>query len=95
LDHAFYERAVELLVAELGDELVALDQNAGNCFGFNGVATSVWRLLEQPRTFEALKASLLDEYDVEPEQCARELRGLLDEMISDGLVRESRGSGPV
>ena len=36
-----YQRATELLEAELGDELVALDQAQGQCFGFNGVATSV------------------------------------------------------
>jgi hypothetical protein len=46
--------------AELGDELVALDPNAGECFGFNSVATSVWRNLEQPKRFEQLRDALLD-----------------------------------
>ena len=45
-----YQRATELLEADLGDELVALDQAQGQCFGFNGVATSVWRLLASPRS---------------------------------------------
>ena len=31
--------------AELGEELVALDPQAGNCFGFNEVAAWVWRRL--------------------------------------------------
>jgi hypothetical protein len=72
--------------AELGDELVALDANAGNCFGFNSVATSVWRNLEQPKTFEQLRDALLDEYQVEPEQCARELNELLQDLSQKGLV---------
>ena len=38
-----YERAAQLLEADLGDELMALDVEGGTCFGFNAVATGVWR----------------------------------------------------
>jgi hypothetical protein len=72
--------------AELGDELVALDPRAGTCFGFNSVATSVWRLLEQPKTFEQLRQSLLDEYEVDPAECSQELQRLLGDMSSRGIV---------
>jgi hypothetical protein len=72
--------------AELGDELVALEPAAGHCFGFNSVATSVWRQLDGPKTFEQLRDALLREYDVEPEQCARELQELLDDLCSRGLI---------
>lgn len=81
-----YQRAVELLEAELGDELVALSVEDGNCFGFNSVAASVWRALEQPRTFEQLKEVLLTEYDISPEQCAAELKVLLDDMVDKRLL---------
>ena len=72
--------------AELGDELVALDPGAGKCFGFNSVATSVWRLLEQPKTFDQLRQSLLDEYEVDPAECSQELQRLLGDMSSKGIV---------
>jgi hypothetical protein len=87
VDHVFYERAVDLLVAELGDELVALEEKGGNCFGFNGVATSVWQMLNVPRSFETIHSTLLSEYEVDPEQCASELRVLLEELTGLGLVR--------
>jgi hypothetical protein len=81
-----YKRAISLMEAELGDELVALDPNAGECFGFNSVATSVWRKLEEPKTFEQLRDALIDEYEVDSEQCTRELRELLDDLSAKGLV---------
>jgi len=81
-----YKRAVELMQAELGDELVALDAGAGQCFGFNSVATSVWRQLEEPRSLEQLKDALLQEYDVDPDQCERELHELLGDLSGRGLV---------
>lgn len=82
-----YTRATDLLEAEVGDELVALDAHAGHCFGFNEVATAVWRELEQPRSFDQLKQSLLDRYDVGAEQCAMELQALLDDLAERRLVR--------
>jgi hypothetical protein len=81
-----YRRAVDLMEASLGEELVALDAQGGNCFGFNEVATSVWRNLERPTTFDELSAQLLEEYDVEPDRCRRELRDLLDDLEARGLV---------
>jgi len=84
-----YTRAVELMEAELGDELVALEPKAGKCFGFNSVATSVWRELKQPRSFEQLCGALLDEYQVEPDQCTSELKELLDDLAARGLVKAS------
>ncbi len=81
-----YKRAVDLMEAELGDELVALDADAGRCFGFNDVATSVWRQLEQPKNLDQLRCALVDEYDVDPEQCTRELKELLDDLCAKGLV---------
>ena len=82
-----YERVRELMEAELGDELVALDPGAGECFGFNGVATSVWRLLATPASFAEIRDSLLTDYDVEPEQCSLELKALLDDLTQRGLIR--------
>ena len=81
-----YKRTIDLMEAELGDELVALDPNAGECFGFNSVATSVWRKLDQPQTFEQLRDALLDEYEVEPNRCSDELKALLDDLTAKGLV---------
>lgn len=81
-----YRRATDLMEANLGDELVALDPDGGQCFGFNSVATSVWRELQQPRTFDQLRDVLLSEYDVDAEQCTRELQELLDDLSSKGLV---------
>ena len=82
-----YERRAELLEAELGDELVALDAKAGNCFGFNSVATSIWRQLASPKSLAEIREALLAEYDVGSEQCTEELGELLDSLVEKGLVQ--------
>jgi len=91
MDQPLYERTVDLLAADVGDELVALDANAGHCYGFNSVAASVWRQLEQPRSFEDLKRSLINEFEVSEDQCASDLNELLDDLVGKGLLRRTSG----
>ena len=84
-----YVRAVDLLEADIGNELVALEPAAGNCFGFNEVATVVWRSLAEPKSFDELRDALVADYDVSSEQCSTELKALLDEMKAQGLVEQA------
>lgn len=81
-----YYRKTELLEAELGAEIVALDADSGICFGFNEVTSTVWRLLEKPRSSDEIRRALEDEYDVGSEQCRSELSELLDELVEKGVV---------
>ena len=81
-----YQRAVDLMEAELGEEIVGLDARAGLCFGFNEVASSVWRALDRPQSFEALRDRLLAEYDVSRDQCEDELASLLSDLTAKGLI---------
>lgn len=81
-----YRRATDLMEANLGDELVALDPKGGECFGFNSVATSVWRELKEPRSFEQLRDGLLEEYEVGRDECSAELRNLLNDLTARGFI---------
>lgn len=81
-----YRRAVKFYEADVGDELVALDPDAGLCLGFNDVATHVWRRLAEPATLEEIRDSLLADYEVTEEQCGAEVQELLDDMADKGLV---------
>jgi hypothetical protein len=84
-----YRRAVELMEAELGDELVALDTARGECFGFNGPAAAVWADLAEPRTFDQLRNTLMERFDVDTATCARDLAELLADLQGRGLVQQS------
>ena len=86
-----YVRAKDLLEAELGDDLVALDVDGGHCFGFNSVAADIWRLLDRPQDFDTLRLALMDQYEVDVGECAVELRSCLADLEMQGLVRTIKG----
>jgi coenzyme PQQ synthesis protein D (PqqD) len=89
MEDTSYRRSAQLLEAGIGDELVALEPEKGNCFGFNEVATWVWRRLAEPATFEQLRDGLMTDFEVSGEQCATELQALLDDLISKGLISKA------
>jgi len=86
LDDDMVHRRSQLIEAEVDGELVALHVDSGTCYGFNGTATRVWGLIAEPKSLADLRATLLAEYDVNPELCDRQLRELLDELHRDGLI---------
>ncbi len=79
-------RNSRFLEATVDGELIGLEVERGVCYGFNGTATRVWALIEQPARFSAIRDRLLAEYQVDPETCERELAALIDELEADGLV---------
>jgi hypothetical protein len=71
----------------LGDESAILNLNNTVYYGLNPVGSSVWRLLQQPKTVGELRDALLDEYDVEAERCESDLLELLEKMRAEGLIQ--------
>lgn len=93
MSNLVYRRAVDLLEADINDELVGLDPIRGSCFGMNEVAKDLWRKLETPRSLGELTSSLIAEYDVSEDQCAAELKEFLADMEAKGLIASERLPG--
>lgn len=87
-EDTMFAQATRLLEAEVDNELVALDVKLGQCFGFNPVATSTWKLLAQTRSFAELRRELMDEYEVDAGRCTEELAALLHELVEAGLAKQ-------
>ena len=84
--------------AELDGELLGLHVEQGTCYGFNGTATRVWKMIAQPTRLSALRDALLRDYDVDTETCERDLRGpgeprVVEEEDVDVYIKH-RGPGP-
>lgn len=72
--------------AGMPGETVILHPGSGRYFGLDGVGDRVWQLVQSPRTFGEIRAMLLEEYEVEPERCERDLRGLVARLAERDLV---------
>ncbi len=83
-----YTRNSKTISGRLHDELVMMDLGQGKYFSLNPVATRIWDLLEHPADPDELCQVLTGEYEVDYEQCYREVAEHLYEMVKLGLVAE-------
>jgi hypothetical protein len=84
-----YIRNNKTISGRLHDEMVMMDMDQGKYFSLNHSATAIWELLEKPITSAELSRLLMEEYEVEPEQCKKEVEDHLNEMVKLGLVLRS------
>lgn len=82
----WYARNSRTISGRLHDELVMMDIEQGRYFSLNPVATRIWELLETPSDIAEICKRLMDEYDVEVEQCRAEVSKVLEELYDMGLV---------
>ena len=78
--------AKEQISSDLAGESVILQLSTGIYYGLNQVGASIWNLIQESKTVEEIKNAILEEYEVEPEQCDRDLLALLQELESKGLI---------
>lgn len=55
-------------------------------YSFNGTGTLIWKLLESPKTVNQLAVAVVQEYDVDPVQAARDVASFVGEIKAVGLV---------
>lgn len=78
--------APEQLSCALGDESAILNLRNTVYYGLDPVGTRIWNLLQQPIGVRELRDRLMDEYEVDADQCEDDLLSLLETMRTEGLI---------
>ncbi len=71
---------------DLSEEAAILNLKSGVYFGLNTVGASLWKLIQEPRMIKEIRDALVDEYDVEPNRCEKDILELLQELSAHGLI---------
>lgn len=79
--------------SDLGGEAAILDLEGGVYYGLDEVGARIWEMIQEPRPASEVRDALLEEYDVEPERCERDLLALL-ERLAEGRLIEVVGEAP-
>jgi hypothetical protein len=84
--HGSIVAAKDQVSCDLRGETAILHVRTGIYYGLDPVGTFVWNLIQKPTTFDQLRDSVLSEYDVESDQCERDLCTLLEELAAAQLI---------
>ena len=79
-------RSSGFVQSAIDGEIVALNIETGTCYGLNSVGSRIWSLLEKPISVSSICATLMAEYQVEPEVCERDVVDLIEHLLDEGLI---------
>lgn len=80
------EARTELLEANVAEEAVLLDPEAGVYYGVNSVGATVWEVLQEPASIGELRDAVVEEYGISREACERDLAVFLEELAAQDLI---------
>jgi len=76
----------EVLTQEVGGETVILDLKSEGYFGLDEIGTRIWQLIQEQKNLQSVTETMLNEYDVEPDQLKTDIKNLINELVKSGLV---------
>lgn len=80
------QRRDNVLMADVGGEIVLMSVEQGNYFGLDATGSHVWRLIEQPIAVTDLCQQLAREYAASTQAIERDVLALLDQLERHGLL---------
>lgn len=80
------QRNNDIMTAEMGEELVMLHLDQGSYFGLDEIGREIWNRLDDPVSFGDLCAALQQDFDVDADTCANDVRAFVTRMARNDLV---------
>ena len=71
---------------DMAGETAILSVRSGIYYGLDTVGARIWELIEQPRTLQEIRDTLVKEYDVESVRCETDLLAILQQLQAEGLI---------
>lgn len=85
-DDSIVVAAREQFACDLQADLLVLNAVSGTYYGLNPLGKRIWQLIQEPTQVGAIRDRLLQEFDVDQERCASELKSFLQDMQENGLI---------
>ena len=57
--------------AEIDDDLVLMSTENGNYYNLNPIGASIWKIIKQPTTIQAICQQLMQTYDIDEASCKK------------------------
>ncbi|HBS85743.1 MAG: hypothetical protein A2W91_13430 [Bacteroidetes bacterium GWF2_38_335] len=79
-------RDPKMLSSYMDNEIVMMSIENGEYYGLNEIGSRIWELTEKPIKIEDLISKLMDEYEVDRENCMKDTMEFLDKLAEKKLI---------
>ena len=77
---------LQIISSKMDNEVVMMSVEKGNYYGLNRVGSEIWEKLTEPTTVAGLCEKLQQEFNVEKDQCERDVIKYLEKLVEEGLI---------
>lgn len=84
-----FSKATEQVSVDLNGDMAILNLNTKTYFGLADVGAFIWQKLDSPTDLAKLTQAVVDEFEVESEQCRADVTVFLENLASLGLLKIS------
>jgi len=81
------EKNEDILSSPVDEETVLLSIEDSSYYGIDPVGTSIWNLLDSPRSVKEIVTALLAVYDVDEEKCKSDVLSFLKILIKKNIIQ--------
>ena len=85
-DRSVVVAAKDQVSCDLAGEAAILNIRNGVYYGLDPVGARIWNLVQESRAVAEIQNTIVNEYEVEPQRCARDLVALLEKLLAEGLI---------
>jgi len=79
---------------DLAGEAAILNLRNSGYYGLDEIGACIWHLIEDGIPVSAVRDAIVDEYDVDPEECEQDVIELLQRLAAEGLVEIKGETAP-
>lgn len=79
------------LSCDVAGEFAVMNLKTGTHYGLDQIGARIWTLIQQPKTFEQIRDTIVAEYDVDVARCEADLLALLRKLKAEGLIETREG----
>ena len=81
-----------VLASALDEGVTMLGDNPDEFFQLDAVGKNIWERLDEPVSVLSLCETLVQEFEVDPAACRRDVLAFLEQLREKGLIRVSGGA---
>lgn len=81
-----YKRNTDNIHSKIDDEVVMVNVEQGNYYSLNRVGSSIWELLETPKSVEEICSELMNEYEINEYDCKKEVESFVEALLNKGVI---------
>ena len=79
-------RSGDWLSAQVGEEVVMMSVQKGRYLGLNEMGARIWALIDAPCSVDEVCTQLMQEFEVGPEVCRREIDAFVSDLVKHGAA---------